>query len=335
MINEISVLGAGSWGTVLSELLAKNGKKIKIWTKNKSIYEEILNQNTNSKYLPKIKLKETIAPTLDIKECFGKNKIIILAIPSKGIRDISIAVKNLHDTSNRYVLASKGIDLKTFDTMSEILSKEANIDSKKIFVLSGPNLANEVFENFSSASVLAGENSDEANKISKFFNNDTFKIFLSSDKKGVELAGALKNIYAISAGLSDGLGSKSNTKAMLLTRSLSEMTELFLRLNANPSTLLGLAGVGDLFATSSSTKSRNYSFGWYLGQNISPKEALKKVGQVVEGVNTLETVFKKKNELDLSMPIVDVLYKIIFSKMHPKDCFANIFLESNNIDIKF
>ena len=113
------------------------------------------------------------------------------------------------------------------------------------------------------------------------------------------------------------------------------MTELFLRLNANPSTLLGLAGVGDLFATSSSTKSRNYSFGWYLGQNISPKDALKKVGQVVEGVNTLETVFKKKNELDLSMPIVDVLHKIIFSKMHPKDCFANIFLESNNIDIKF
>ena len=219
--------------------------------------------------------------------------------------------------------------------MSETLSTEANIDSNKIFVLSGPNLAEEVSENFSTASVLAGENLDEAKMISNFFNNKTFKIFLSSDKKGVELAGALKNIYAISAGLSDGLGSKSNPKAMLLTRSLSEMTELFIELDANPSTLLGLAGVGDLFATSSSPKSRNYSLGYSLGQNMTLNQAQAEIGQVVEGINTLKTVFNKKNELNLSMPIVDVLYQIIFSKMDPKDCFANIFLESNNIDIKF
>ena len=219
--------------------------------------------------------------------------------------------------------------------MSETLSTEANIDSNKIFVLSGPNLAEEVSENFSTASVLAGENLDEAKMISNFFNNKTFKIFLSSDKKGVELAGALKNIYAISAGLSDGLGSKSNTKAMLLTRSLSEMTELFIELDANPSTLLGLAGVGDLFATSSSSKSRNYSLGYFLGQNMTLNQAQAEIGQVVEGINTLKTVFNKKNELNLSMPIVDVLYQIVFSEMDPKDCFANIFLESNNIDIKF
>ena len=219
--------------------------------------------------------------------------------------------------------------------MSETLSKEANIESNKILVLSGPNLAEEVSENFSTASVLAGEDLEEAKILSNFFNNKTFKIFLSSDKKGVELAGALKNIYAISAGLSDGLGSKSNTKAMLLTRSLSEMTELFIKLDANPATLLGLAGVGDLFATSSSSKSRNYSLGYYLGKNMSPKEALSEIGQVVEGINTLKTVFNKKNELNLTMPIVDILYQIVFSDMDSKDCFANIFLESNNIDSKF
>ena len=334
-MSEISVLGAGSWGTVLSDLLAKNNNEVKIWTRNKFIYEEILNSKTNVKFLPNIKLSNTIHPSLDLSECFGKNKIIIIAIPSKGIKDISKEIKKLHHFSNRYILASKGIDLDTFDTMSEILSKEANISSNQIYVLSGPNLASEISENFSSASVLAGDDMEEAGKIANFFNSETFKIFLSSDKKGVELAGALKNIYAISAGLSDGLGGKSNTKAMLLTRSLSEMTELFLKLNANPSTLLGLAGVGDLFATSSSTKSRNFSFGFYLGKNISPEKAQEKIGQVVEGINTLETVFNRKNELNLSMPIVDVLHKIIFSKMNPKDCFANIFLESNNIDIKF
>lgn len=334
-MKEFSVIGAGSWGTVLSNLLALNSHKVKIWTKNNSIYQEILSVNKNSKYLPNLNISKNVLPTLNLRECFGEEKIIILAIPSNGIKVISKEIKNFHHISNRYVLASKGIDLDTFKTMSETLSTEANIDSNKIFVLSGPNLAEEVSENFSTASVLAGENLDEAKMISNFFNNKTFKIFLSSDKKGVELAGALKNIYAISAGLSDGLGSKSNTKAMLLTRSLSEMTELFIELDANPSTLLGLAGVGDLFATSSSSKSRNYSLGYSLGQNMTLNQAQAEIGQVVEGINTLKTVFNKKNELNLSMPIVDVLYQIVFSEMDPKDCFANIFLESNNIDIKF
>ena len=334
-MKEFSVIGAGSWGTVLSNLLALNNHRVKIWTKNSSIYQEILSVNKNSKYLPNLNISKNVLPTLNLRECFGEEKIIILAIPSNGIKTISKEIKNFPRISNRYVLASKGIDLDTFKTMSEILSTEANIDSNKIFVLSGPNLAEEVSENFSTASVLAGENLDEAKMISNFFNNKTFKIFLSSDKKGVELAGALKNIYAISAGLSDGLGSKSNTKAMLLTRSLSEMTELFIELDANPSTLLGLAGVGDLFATSSSSKSRNYSLGYSLGQNMTLNQAQAEIGQVVEGINTLKTVFNKKNDLNLSMPIVDVLYQIIFSKMDPKDCFANIFLESNNIDIKF
>ena len=334
-MKEFSVIGAGSWGTVLSNLLALNSHKVKIWTKNNSIYQEILSVNKNSKYLPNLNISKNVLPTLNLRECFGEEKIIILAIPSNGIKAISKEIKNFHHISNRYVLASKGIDLDTFKTMSETLSTEANIDSNKILVLSGPNLAEEVSENFSTASVLAGENLDEAKMISNFFNNKTFKIFLSSDKKGVELAGALKNIYAISAGLSDGLGSKSNTKAMLLTRSLSEMTELFIELDANPSTLLGLAGVGDLFATSSSSKSRNYSLGYSLGQNMTLNQAQAEIGQVVEGINTLKTVFNKKNELNLSMPIVDVLYQIVFSEMDPKDCFANIFLESNNIDIKF
>ena len=334
-MKEFSVIGAGSWGTVLSNLLALNNHRVKIWTKNNSIYQEILSVNKNSKYLPNLNISKNVLPTLNLRECFGEEKIIILAIPSNGIKAISKEIKNFHHISNRYVLASKGIDLDTFKTMSETLSTEANIDSNKILVLSGPNLAEEVSENFSTASVLAGENLDEAKMISNFFNNKTFKIFLSSDKKGVELAGALKNIYAISAGLSDGLGSKSNTKAMLLTRSLSEMTELFIELDANPSTLLGLAGVGDLFATSSSSKSRNYSLGYSLGQNMTLNQAQAEIGQVVEGINTLKTVFNKKNELNLSMPIVDVLYQIVFSEMDPKDCFANIFLESNNIDIKF
>ena len=158
-----------------------NNHRVKIWTKNSSIYQEILSVNKNSKYLPNLNISKNVIPTLDLRECFGEEKIIILAIPSNGIKAISKEIKNFHRISNRYVLASKGIDLDTFKTMSETLSTEANIDSNKIFVLSGPNLAEEVSENFSTASVLAGENLDEAKMISNFFNNKTFKIFLSSD----------------------------------------------------------------------------------------------------------------------------------------------------------
>ena len=183
-----------------------------------------------------------------------------------------------------------------------------------------------------SASVLAGDDLSRAEKISKSFNNNFFKVFLSNDKKGVELSGSLKNIYAISAGIADGLGSKFNTKAMILTRSLHEMSELLKSLGASPETLMGLAGVGDLIATSSSSNSRNYSFGYYLGQGMDVEASLKKVNQVVEGIGTLEIIFKKKEELNLTMPIVDILNKIIFEKENPKDCFADILIEGDNRD---
>ena len=231
-----------------------------------------------------------------------------------------------------FIIASKGIDKKSFSTISEVLKKEFAVNTKDTFVLSGPNLAKEVLEGQTSASVLAGDNLKRTEELSNFFNNPSFKVFISQDKKGVELSGSLKNIYAISAGLADGLGSKFNTKAMILTRSLHEMSELFRSLDANPETLLGLAGVGDLIATSSSSDSRNYSFGFNLGKGDDVETSLKKVNQVVEGINTLEMVFKKKNDLNLTMPIIDILYRIIFEGGNAQDCFADILIEGDNID---
>ena len=234
--------------------------------------------------------------------------------------------------NKEYIIASKGIDKKSFSTTSEVLKKEFNIKSNDIYVLSGPNLAKEVLEGQTSASVLAGDSLKRTEELSKFFNNSSFKVFISQDKKGVELSGSLKNIYAISAGLADGMGSKFNTKAMILTRSLHEMSELFKSLDANPETLLGLSGVGDLIATSSSSDSRNYSFGFNLGKGDDVKASLKKVNQVVEGINTLEMVFKKKNEFNLTMPIIDILHRIIFNNEKAQDCFADILIEGDNKD---
>ena len=230
-----------------------------------------------------------------------------------------------------FIIASKGID-KSFSTISEVLEKQFEIPSNKIYVLSGPNLAGEVFEGQTSASVLAGEKLNRVEQLSKYFNNQSFKVFISQGKKGVELSGSLKNIYAISAGLADGMGCKFNTKAMLLTRSLHEMSELFKSLGANPETLLGLAGVGDLIATSSSSDSRNYSFGYYLGKGMDVDTSLKKVNQVVEGIVALEMVFEKKNDLKLIMPIIDILHRIVFKNEKAEDSFADILIEGDNID---
>ena len=186
-----------------------------------------------------------------------------------------------------------------------------------------------------SASVIAGSDKKSLNHVSDLFNSDFFKIFLSNDTKGIEMAGALKNLYAICSGLSDGLGFESNTKAMLLTRSLSEMSELFKKINANPLTLLGLSGVGDLIATSSSENSRNYSFGKLLGKGNSPTKALSLVKQSVEGHRTLKVLYLEKNKLSLNMPIIDALYKIVYLKKDPKKCFLKFIHESGNIDTAY
>ena len=220
-------------------------------------------------------------------------------------------------------------------TMSEVFIDETNHSKKNIMILSGPNIADEIMRKNISASVIAGSDKKSLNHVSDLFNSDFFKIFLSNDTKGIEMAGALKNLYAICSGLSDGLGFESNTKAMLLTRSLSEMSELFKKINANPLTLLGLSGVGDLIATSSSENSRNYSFGKLLGKGNSPSKALSLVKQSVEGHRTLKVLYLEKNKLSLNMPIIDALYKIVYLKKDPKKCFLKFIHESGNIDTAY
>lgn len=331
MTSRFSILGAGSWGTVLANLLASNGNKCLLHTRNQKVFDSISRKQINEIYHPKRLIDKNVSITKNLEELKNYSNIWIIAIPSKKIPLVLREVDKNSLCKKEFIIASKGID-KSFSTISEVLEKQFKIHSNKIYVLSGPNLAGEVFEGQTSASVLAGENLYRVEQLSKYFNNQSFKVFISQDKKGVELSGSLKNIYAISAGLADGMGSKFNTKAMLLTRSLHEMSELFKSLGANPETLLGLAGVGDLIATSSSSDSRNYSFGYYLGKGMDVNTSLKKVNQVVEGIGTLEMVYEKKNELNLMMPIIDILHKIVFKNEKAEDSFADILIESDNID---
>ena len=285
-MNKISVLGGGSWGTTLANLLAAKDLNVSIWARDPKIFVKKKNTLINKKYLPKYSLSSKLKIQQDIKEAVLSANLIIIAIPSKDFRKISSKISK-YLNNQKILIATKGIENESFMTMSEVFLDETNHSKKNIMVLSGPNIADEIMRKNISASVFAG------------------------------------------------LGFESNTKAMLLTRSLSEMSELFKKINANPLTLLGLSGVGDLIATSSSEKSRNYSFGKFLGKGNSPSKALSMVKQSVEGHRTLKVLYLEKKKLSLNMPIIDALYKIVYLKKDPKKCFLKFIHESGNIDTAY
>ena len=328
---KIGVLGAGSWGTVLADIAANNGYEVLIWSRNPNTVNEINTNHTNKKYSGSKKLHKNIKATSNQKDTLILSHVIV-CIPSASVRSFFKKNKKHIMSETSFLIASKGLEKKTFFSMSEILKEELEMESN-ISVLSGPNLASEIIEGMAAACVIAAKNKKTGKEFSNILDRQSFKVFLNNDVKGVELAGALKNIYAIVSGLSDGLGNKKNTKAMILTRSLVEMSHLFESLKLKKLTLLGLAGVGDLFATASSEKSRNYSFGYLLGKGKSREEAKKIINQVIEGEKTLKIVYEKVSALELDMPIVEKLYNIVFKKGSVKESFDKMIIESDGRDL--
>ena len=328
---KIGVLGAGSWGTVLADIAANNGYEVLIWSRNPNTVNEINKNHTNKKYSGSKKLHKNIKATSNQRDILILSHVIV-CIPSASVRSFFKKNKKHIMSETSFLIASKGLEKKTFFSMSEILKEELEMESN-ISVLSGPNLASEIIEGMAAACVIAAKNEKTGKEFSNILDRKSFKVFLNNDVKGVELAGALKNIYAIVSGLSDGLGNKKNTKAMILTRSLVEMSHLFESLKLKKLTLLGLAGVGDLFATASSEKSRNYSFGYLLGKGKTRDEAKKIINQVIEGEKTLKIVYEKVSALELDMPIVEKLYNIVFKKGSVKESFDKMVIESDGRDL--
>lgn len=306
----ISVLGGGSFGTAISNIIAANGYHTFLWMRDSERAEKCQLQRENPEYLPGYSLHDNLVVTSDLADCVAQSDVVVISVPSHSFREVT-QLAEPHIKSGAIVMSTtKGIEAETFCLMSQILEQELN--DVRIAVLSGPNFAKEIIANHYTGSVIASDDQDVCETIQKVFSSDTFRIYSNPDRFGVELGGTLKNIYAIVTGMATALGCGQNTIAMLLTRSLAEMGRFARELGGNSMTFLGLAGVGDLFLTCTSDLSRNYRVGYAMGKGKSLEEVLKEIGQVAEGVNTLKLVKQKADEMNVYMPLVQGLYAVLF-----------------------
>lgn len=305
----VAVLGGGSFGTAIANLLAENGQHVRQWMRDPQQAEAMRNNRENPRYLKGVKLHAGVEPVTDLAQTLQDCELIFVALPSSALRQALQPVAELL-RGKLLVSLTKGIEAQSFKLMSEILEEVA--PEARIGVISGPNLAREIAEQALTATVIASDDEALCKRVQQALHGRTFRVYASSDRFGVELGGALKNVYAIIAGMAVALGMGENTKSMLITRALAEMTRFAVKLGANPMTFLGLAGVGDLIVTCSSPKSRNYQVGFALGEGLSLEDAVARLGEVAEGVNTLKVLKNKAEELQVYMPLVAGLHAILF-----------------------
>ncbi|NNG66088.1 NAD(P)H-dependent glycerol-3-phosphate dehydrogenase [Caldanaerobacter subterraneus] len=317
---KIAVLGAGSWGTAIAIHLNKLNHQVRLWMRSKEQFEELIATRHNSRYLD-VDLPSSILLYNDLDKAVEDSEVVVIAVPSHAVREVSEKLKGKISKNAIVVNLAKGIETSSLKRMSQVIKEYL---SNPVVVLSGPSHAEEVVRQIPTACVLASEDVKACEFIQEAFMNETFRLYVNTDVIGVELGGALKNIIALGAGISDGLGFGDNTKAALMTRGLAEITRLGVAMGSDPLTFLGLAGVGDLIVTCTSNYSRNRRAGILIGKGKSLKEALKEIGMVVEGVNTTKSAYRLSQIYGVEMPITKEIYSIIFENKNPFEAVYNL-----------
>ncbi|MBQ9707569.1 MAG: NAD(P)H-dependent glycerol-3-phosphate dehydrogenase [Firmicutes bacterium] len=308
-MSKVAVIGAGSWGTALATVLAGNREKVYIWDIDKAHLERMDGNRENVDYLPGVDLPFNIQIVYDEAEALKGANYVLFSAPAQHFRSaLETALPNISDDAI-IINVAKGIEQHSLKRMSEIAADV--IDLNRYVVLSGPSHAEEVGRRQPTTVTVASVNMDAAERVQDLFMSDRFRVYTTDDIVGVELGGALKNIIALGAGISDGMGFGDNAKAALMTRGLAEITRLGLKLGAKPETFSGLTGVGDLIVTCTSMHSRNRRCGIMIGEGTPPDVATEKVGMVVEGMFTTEAAYELAKRVDVEMPITEAIYKTI------------------------
>jgi glycerol-3-phosphate dehydrogenase (NAD(P)+) len=325
MQEHIGVIGAGSWGTTLADLLAKKGHAVTLWAYEPELVNEMTATGVNSLFLPGIRLSSRLAFTNSLQEAAAGKKLLLFVVPSQVVRGVITQLLPAISPDAVIVSASKGIELDTLKTVSQVyeeLLPEALF--RRFAVLSGPSFAREVAQEMPTAVVAAAADERVAAFVQKVFTTTLFRVYTNPDIMGVELGGAIKNVIALAAGISDGLGFGNNTRAALITRGLAEMTRLGRALGASRETFAGLAGMGDLVLTCTGDLSRNRTVGMKLGQGMSLSAILGEMRMVAEGVKTTESARNLARRLGVDMPITEKVYSILYEGKPARDAVVEL-----------
>lgn len=319
-MEKITVLGAGSWGTALAMVLANNKHDCLIWSHREEQATEINKEHTNKKYLPETTLPTNLRATSDFQKAIQHATSIVIAVPTKAIREVCQNMIPLLDEKKLFVHVSKGIEPDSLKRISEMIEEELPTEViEAIVVLSGPSHAEEVVLQHPTTITAASENMIAAEKVQDMFMNNYFRVYTNDDVIGVEIGAALKNVIALAAGIVDGLGYGDNAKAALITRGLAEISRLGISLGAQAYTFSGLTGMGDLIVTCTSVHSRNWRAGNMLGKGSTLETVLEEMGMVVEGVRTTKAAHQLATKHNVDMPITAALYSVLFEHVNPKE----------------
>lgn len=339
MTVKIAVLGAGSWGTILANLLVENGHQVELWGNDPKKVAEINEQHTNTHYLPDFKIDPQLHATIDLNVALDQVDVVLFVIPTQAIRAVAeqiVPVMIAKKVKPVIVTASKGLEQGTHKRISEVLTETIPETNRNgIVVLSGPSHAEDVAQKDITTLTAASSDLIQAQWIQEIFMNDYFRLYTNPDVVGVEMGAALKNVIALGAGALNGLGYGDNTKAALMTRGLAEISRLGVAMGANPLTFIGLSGVGDLIVTGTSVHSRNWRAGNALGKGQKLADVLANMGMVVEGVATCKAAYELAQQRSVDMPITRAIYNVLYEDCDIKTEIAYLMRRSGKPEIDF
>ena len=329
----VAIIGGGNFGTAIANIIARNGHITHLWMRDSEQVAQTLRAGENLRYLPGHPLEANVYPTADLGHAAQSSSLVFVAVPSVGFASVCQEMAPYISPDDLLISATKGIEPEGFRLMSQLLGDLT--PSQHVGAISGPNLAEEIAEQQYAGTVIATHHQQDAVLVQEVMRNDTLRVYPSADVYGVELGGALKNIYAIVCGLAAGLEVGQNTIGLLVTRALAEMSRFAVSMGGNPFTFLGLAGVGDLLVTCTSPLSRNHQLGSCIAKGMTLDEASESLGKLAEGVNTLQLVYAKSRERDVYMPLVDGLYQILFEQKDIADVISTLMGNSEGADVEF
>ncbi|MBM4273750.1 MAG: NAD(P)-dependent glycerol-3-phosphate dehydrogenase [Deltaproteobacteria bacterium] len=319
----VAVVGAGSWGTTLAHLLGEKGLPVQLWVREPDVFEGLRRDRVNYTFLPEVRLSSRISYSQDFAAVLNGTAVVVMAVPSHGFRGVARSLKPHWPRGAVLLSATKGLEIDSLLDMEGVVREE--LGPEVVYaVLAGPSFAREVFQKQPTAVTIACRQREVALRLQRLFSTPYFRVYTSHDVTGAELGGALKNIFAIGAGILVGMDLGDNPRAALITRGLAEMTRLGHRLGANPMTLMGLAGLGDLILTCTSPQSRNFQVGLKLGQGMTLDQILEGMAMVAEGVKTCRAVRLLAQRLGVDMPLVDAVYRILYEDLAPRDAIKKL-----------